>query len=66
MHNNRRDFHRRAPGATPGGPCLQSCELGCALSSFWQAKRLILIEMHNKNKQNPDLKNDLSKSLKVG
>ena len=66
MHNSRREFHRRALGLTPGGPWLEKIGLGRALGSFWHAKRLVLIEINNKNKPNRTLKNDLSKSLKLG
>ena len=66
MHNSHRDFHRRALGLTPGGPLLENFGLGGALSSFWHAKHLVLIEINNKNKPNRTLKNDLSKSLKLG
>ena len=66
MHNSRRNFHRRAHRLTSGGPWLEIYGLGSALGSFWHAKRLVLIEINNKNKQNRALKNDLSKYLKVG
>ena len=66
MHKSRRNFHRRDRGLTPGGPWLENFGLGDALRSFWLSKRLILIEINNKNKPNRTLKNDLSKYLKVG
>ena len=66
MHKIRRNFHRRAYISTPDGPWLEISGLGGALGSFWHAKRLVLIEINNKNKQNRTLKNDLSKYLKVG
>ena len=66
MHNSRRSFHRRAHRLTPGGPWLEIYELGGALGSFSHAKRLVLIEINNKNKKNQTFKNDLSKYLKVG
>ena len=61
-----RNSHRRALGLTPGGPWLEKIGLGRALGSFWHAKRLVLLEINNKNKPNRTLKNDLSKSLKLG
>ena len=66
MHNSRRGFHRRALRLTPGGPWLENFGPGGMLSSFWHAKRLVLIEINNKNKPNRTLKNDLMKYLKVG
>ena len=51
MHNNRQVFHWRALGLTPGGPWLENFGPGGALSSFSHAKRLVLIEINNKNKQ---------------
>ena len=66
MHNSRQNFHRRAHGLAPGGPWLETFALGGALSSLWHSKRLVLIEINNKNKQNRTLKNDLIKSLKGG
>ena len=66
MHNSHRSFHRRAHRLTPGGPCLEIYGLGGALGSFSHAKRLVLIEINNKNKPNRTLKNDLSKYLKLG
>ncbi len=66
MHNSRWNFHRSAHRLTPGGPWLEIYGLGGALGSFSHAKRLVLIEINNKNKPNRTLKNDLSKYLKLG
>ena len=66
MHKSPQNFHRCAHRLTRDGPWLEIYGLGGALGSFWHAKRLVLIEINNKNKQNRSLKNDLSKYLKVG
>ncbi len=66
MLSNPRLFHRRDLRLTHGGPWLEFFGPGGALSSFWRAKRLVLIEINNKNKPNRTFKNDLSKYLKVG
>jgi len=65
-HRSYRNSHRRAHGLNPAGPWLEIYGPGGALGSFKHSKRLVLIEINNKNKQNQTVKNDLSKYLKVG